>query len=605
MSEPRTEVASAGPGRSSGRPAGRPSSTRPPRRVPRRRLAGRGVRRVSLRRPTRAWLPHSTLGVLVVAQAAYLLYLARDLWFVWGDDFDFLLMRGTVPGVNAGIWAPHDDHWMTAIVLIDRLLFSWVGLHAYLPYAAVTIGLHLATVVVVYLLMLRLRARPWTAVAAAVVGLFAGVGAGAVLWNTAAGLVGALFCGFLGTYLIERRDDSVRGRLPGVLVLVVGLTFSGTGIIAVVFAAIFTFLRRGWRSAAVVAALPAAVFVTWYAAIGHTGAKPPLADRWDYLGVVEYVWIGLTSSLEGAIGIDGSGPVLLLAVVGVVLLAPVRLPTGLRALALAGLCAALAQLTLAAVSRPSFGEDTFTGGRYAYLTLVLLVPAVAVAAAALVPLVTAPRPVAAVLAGFFVVAYVAHGADLFRQEYEGRRFVSEGWPGIMQGIRAAAEDGELVLTKSPDATDAVHGRFRADLAAREPFWDAIPSGEPTPGERLTAENLFFTGVETEAFAVGGGGTVRPALGFTTRAPVSSGCRTLTAAGSVATLAIDTGATGAQFGISGPAGTLVTHLVRDGVESPERTWVVTPGRGFWVATSAQDAELVVNVTAAGDYDVCKL
>ena len=87
--------------------------------------------------------------------------------------------------------------------------------------------------------------------------------------------------------------------------------------------------------------------------------------------------------------------------------------------------------------------------------------------------------------------------------------------------------------------------------------------------------------------------------------MSSGCVTLTATGNVAVLAIDTDPTGAQFGISGPTETVTTHLVRDGLESPERTWDVKPGRGVWVATTAADAELVVNVSGAGDYDVCKL
>jgi MFS family permease len=588
-------------------PVGR--SPRRPLRMQRvrRRRASPGTGRSLIRRPprpTRRALPHLVLTILLAAQAVYLLYLARDMWFVWGDDYDFFLLRGTIPGVDEGLWAPHDDHWMTAVVLIDRLLFSLVGLHTYLPYVAVSIGLHLGCVLVTYLLLLRLGARPWLSVAASVVGLFAGIGAQAVLWNTTTGLIGALFCGLLAAYLLERRPDTFRGRLPAVVVLVVGLTFSGTGVVAVFFVAVFTLVRRRLRSAFAVVILPAAVFVAWYAAYGHTGAKAPLADRWDYLGVAKYVWVGLTSCLEGASGIDGAGPVLLLAVLAVVLGAPARVPSGLRALALAGLCAALAQLTLAAVSRPSFGEEAFTGGRYAYLTLMFLVPALAVALTILVPLVTAPRIVAAGLALFLLAAYVANAADLFHEEQKDRVFVSQNWPGLMQGIRAAAQDAEPVLTRGPALPNDVHGRFRADLAAREEFWDAIPPGEPSADDRLEAESIFFTGVATEAFGVGSGDEVRPALGFSSTRPVESGCRTITATANVATLALDTGSDGAQFGISGPTGVLVTHLVRDGEESSERAWPITPGRGFWVATSAQDAELVVNVSGAGDYEVCK-
>ena len=87
------------------------------------------------------------LALLVAGQAAFLLYLGRSMWFVWGDDYDFFLMRGTIPGVNVGLWAPHDDHWMTAVVLIDRALFPAFGVQTYLPYVAVSIGLHLAVTV--------------------------------------------------------------------------------------------------------------------------------------------------------------------------------------------------------------------------------------------------------------------------------------------------------------------------------------------------------------------------------------------------------------------------------------------------------------------------
>jgi hypothetical protein len=545
------------------------------------------------------------LALLVAGQGAFLLYLAHDLWFVWGDDYDFFLMRGTIPGVNVGLWAPHDDHWMTAVILIDRALFPAFGVQTYLPYVAVSIGLHLAVAAVMYLMLLRVGVRPWTAVASAVVAIFAGVGAQAVLWNTTTGLIGALFCGLLAVYLIERSQAAGRGRWVAVAVLVVGLTFSGTGIVAVLLATVFTMLRRGWRAAVPVALVPAVVFTAWYVAFGHSGVKPALTDKWDYLGVASYVWVGFTSCLDGASGIEGAGAVLLLGLVAAVLGAPARVPAGLRAFALAGLCAALGQLTLAALSRPGFGVENFTGGRYAYLTLMLLVPALAVTLTLLLPLVTAPRAVAVGLALFVLAAYVAHAEDLFREDREGRLLVSSGWPGIMQGLRDAAKAGEAVLTTEPFPTTEVHGRFRADLAARKEFWKAIPDGDATAAERLHAESMFFTGVDRDAFPVGSGATLRPALGFTSTRPLASGCTTLTAPGSIGVLAIDTGAQGAQFGISGPTGTLTTHLVRDGVESPERTWDVKPDRGVWVATTAADAELVVNVSGAGDYDVCKL
>ncbi|HET9996484.1 MAG TPA: hypothetical protein VFQ17_03155, partial [Nocardioides sp.] len=578
----------------------------------------------TFRRPTlSSWRDPDTreyglLLVLVAVAVAFFTYLAHDLWFVWGDDYDFFLMRGTVPVADRGIWAPHDDHWMTAIVLIDRALLSLYGLDSYLPYVLVSIGLHAASVLVVHAVLKRLGAGRWARFSACVVLLFAGAGAQAVLWNTTAGLIGSMFFGWLALLLSlapprnerglpgEPDDDGAEGAQPPWRVwfpLVVGLTFSGTGVVAVLFVGAFTWFQRGLKAALLVVSVPAAVFLVWYIAIGNTGAKAPLEDPWAYLAVPRLVWIGLVHAPDAATGIDGSGPLVLGGLVLATLMASSRVPAGLRALAYAGLIAAVGQLALAALSRPSFGAEAFAGGRYAYLTLFFLAPALVVTLMMLGSWVTAPRQVAVLLALLVGAAYVVNAGALFRAEHDGRLYVSEPWPGLMRGLRDAAQAGEQVLTV--DAVDEVHMRFRADLAAREEMWDELPSGAATTEELVYAESSFFTGVSRESFDVGSGEDVRPVLDFDTTKPIRRGCRTLTAEGESPVLAMDTGPDGAQFGVQGPTDRIVAHIVRDKIQGPDRSWAVDPEVGHWVATSAQNAELVVNLTMPGTYTVCKL
>jgi hypothetical protein len=590
-------------------PAATPSSRRA--RAPHRR-----------RPPLPSWRDPDTreyglLLVLVAVAVAFFTYLSHDLWFVWGDDYDFFLMRGTVPVADRGIWAPHDDHWMTAIVLIDRALLSLYGLDSYLPYVLVSIGLHAASVLVVHAVLRRLGAGRWARFSACVVLLFAGAGAQAVLWNTTAGLIGSMFFGWLALLLSlpprrderpatdEPADDGEHAEPPWRVwvPLVVGLTFSGTGVIAVLFVGAFTWLQRGLKAALLVVSVPAAVFLVWYIAIGNTGAKAPLDDGWAYLAVPRLVWIGLVHAPDAATGIDGSGPLVLGGLVVATLMASSRVPAGLRALAYAGLIAAVGQLALAALSRPSFGAEAFAGGRYAYLTLFFLAPALVVTLMTLASWVTAPRQVAVLLALLVGAAYVVNAGALFRAEHDGRLFVSEPWPGLMRGLREAAQAGEQVLTA--DAVDEVHMRFRADLAAREEMWDELPSGAATTEELVYAESSFFTGVSRESFDVGSGEDLRPVLDFDTTKPIRRGCRTLTAEGESPVLAMDTGPDGAQFGVQGPTDRIVAHIVRDKIQGPDRSWAVDPEVGHWVATSAQDAELVVNLTVPGTYTVCKL
>lgn len=543
--------------------------------------------------------------VVAAAQTAFLLDLSRDLWFVWGDDYDFFLLRGTIPGVSVGWWAPHDDHWMTAIVVIDRLLFSVVGLHSYVPYVAVTISLHLGIVYLLHRLLRHLGAGPWVAAITCVVALCAGVGGGAILWNTAAGLVGSIFFALVAVHLGLRHGYDGRGMLMGWVALTIGLTFSGTGIVGVFVATVFAWMRLGWRIALQVMSVPTVVFVTWYVNIGRTGAKAPLDDRWDYLHIPELIWTGLTFAPGTALGMPALGPVILISLVGVTLAAPARVPRGLRHLALAGIAGAMAQVTLAAVSRPSFGVDAFASGRYAYLTMMLLAPAVALAMTAAVPLVTAPKLLVVLLAGWLLVLYVAQGQQLFRGEQTARIYVSEPWPGIMRGLRDAAKDGEGVLTISPPETDTVHLRFRADLAARPEMWDAMPTGAATPEERLDAERMFFVGLGTESFGLGTSSRPEPDSGFAGDHALTTGCATWTATTDSSVISLRTGSQGSELGMLGPATSITTTLVRDDVESSARTWPVEPQRGYWVATTARDAVLRVELATAGDYTICRL
>jgi hypothetical protein len=574
-----------------------PSSRHHASRRPRRRRIGIP----SWRDPdTRAYL----LLLLVTAGAvAYFAYLAHDLWFVWGDDYDFFLLRGTVPSADRGIWAPHDDHWMTAIVLLDRALLSTFGLDSYLPYVLVAIGFHVGNVLLVHAVLRRLGTGRWVRFSVCVALLFAGAGAQAVLWNTTAGLLGSLFFGWLALLLVITRRDDAGAPWRAWVPLVMGLTFSGTGIVAVAFVSAFVWIQNGVRAAVVVLSVPAGVFLIWYIAIGSTGAKEPLEDRWAYLGVPKLVWVGLTHAPEAASGIDGAGPVVLIALIAATLMASSRVPDGLRHLAYAGILAAVGQLTLAALSRPDFGEEAFAGGRYAYLTLFFLSPSLAVVLTMLAQWVTTPRRVAVLLAFLVGIAYVVNAASLFRQEHDGRLFVSEPWPGLMRGLREAAQDGQPVLTVHP--LDEVHQRFRADLAAREEMWDLLPSGAATPEDRVYAEGMFFTGVSRESFDVGSGGPIRPVLGFDSDRPIERGCRDVVATAPHAVLAIDSGADGATIGILGPSDELVTHIVRDEVQGPDRAWPVTPDTGVWVATTAKDAELVVDLSVPGTYTICKV
>lgn len=541
------------------------------------------------------------LGVLLL-QGVFLGWLARDLYFVWGDDYDFILLRGTIPGINRNWLEPHDDHWMTSVIAIYRGLFYFFGVRTYLPYVLVPIILHLVLAFMVYLVVRRLGVHPWMSVAAGGLVAFLGAGAQAVLWSTAMGLTASALLGYVAVY-VGLRGGFDPGRMHWVWVpLVAGLTFSGTGVIAVAFVTAFAWCLRGWRTAARVVWLPAAVFLAWYVMYGHVGAKDPLTDPWLYLQAPNYVWSGLTAAVGRASGVPEAGGALMIAVVLAVILAPRRVPLGMRSLALAGVLAAFGQLTLAAATRPGFGMDNFTSGRYSYLTMVFLMPAVVMCLTLVAGAVGKDhRPAVLLLVGVLALGYIANGQHLFHREHGGYQLVTDSWSGIMRGIRAAAQDGERVLTHDP--VDEVHKRFRPDLAAHPAMWAELPTGEATARERLDAEHRFFTSVGEESRGLLVPSDVELSFGFTSQPPRRGGCSEHTTRGDGGVISVETG-DGVELTVAGPGDTITTWLERDGVDSPRREWTIEPDTGYFVSTTAKQANLVITVSAPGTYRLCR-
>ena len=83
-------------------------------------------------------LPPTLLGLCLVGSSIMLGWMASTLYFLWADDYDFLLLRGTLEGVNDGWLAPHDDHWSSGTILIYRILFAFFGMREYISVVSWT-----------------------------------------------------------------------------------------------------------------------------------------------------------------------------------------------------------------------------------------------------------------------------------------------------------------------------------------------------------------------------------------------------------------------------------------------------------------------------------
>jgi hypothetical protein len=410
----------------------------------------------------------------------------------------------------------------------------------------------------------------------------------------------ATLLSFSAALVLERTRYSRRGHLAAAGLVVLAIMTSGAGIAGAVMVAGFAVARSRVRSAALVVGPAALVFVVWYLAYGqHGGRVKPLGE--SLLEIPEWLWIGLPGALERAVGIPSSGFFLLLVVLAAVAFG--SQPSALRRAAVVGLVAAGSQMTLSAIGAIVMGPETALTGRYTYLSIAFLLPAVAATLTELWRRLSRARPspwIAPLAMAAVMVPVGAHAVSLQLEQADGRRLFSGVYYDWVQGAIAGVEDGEEILTPTPDT--GFNKNVDISVLTSDRLRPRLSVGDVSAKTRLNAENRFMVYVGPEDQDL-----FWPALtgttGFTTSKETGPGCHPLEA-----TLLQDqivkmaTGGTGNQFGMTSDSTKITTWLRRGDVLSDPTTWDVEAGPVF-VATTAKDAVLEVLFEADGDYTFC--
>jgi hypothetical protein len=305
-------------------------------------------------------VPHARLGVATTAVIAC----AAILWLARGFNFYFDEWTVILP-VDASWTAylqPHNEHPAMLLRLIYSLLLNTVGMHSYIPYMAVLLALHAATVVLLFELVRR-RAGNLIAIGAAALLLVMGAAWENLLWAFQIGFVGSVACG-LGALLVI---GAARPRLWAAMLLLFGsLTFSGIGLFFLIAAAVWLALTHERRNDLVWLAPVAIALAIWYLAYGRSGGPPTTTTLAGNIAALPlYALWGLGSSVAGLIGEGGLfGPLLLLlALVALGFSWRRRRPDGFTA----GIVAALlAFYVVVGLNRAQIGYQQSGSGRYVY-----------------------------------------------------------------------------------------------------------------------------------------------------------------------------------------------------------------------------------------------
>lgn len=304
--------------------------------------------------------------------AVVLVVIGRNQGF-FNDDWAFL-----VPGAADLVNAPHVGHWSATPALAFLLVRNIFGLDSYLPFLLLALLAHLATVHLLWRIMVRIGVDRWIAGALAVLMMFLGAGGENIFWAFQLGFVGALAVGLWALLLIDdERLTPLRGIAVAALTLW-ALTFSGTAIPVVGAAILVSLARHNIARTVYVFAAPLLAYLAWYLgpASSYDGSSSQVVGGvFDvFIATVEYAGHMFVNGLQKLSPLPGLGVILVVALF--VWCARGR-PSfrGRAAAAYALVAGAIVFSLLTGYSRAGLGTENAASSRYVYLVVALSLPA--------------------------------------------------------------------------------------------------------------------------------------------------------------------------------------------------------------------------------------
>jgi hypothetical protein len=380
------------------------------------------------------WNPRSAHYYLLGVGLIAILIIARDQWF-FGDDWSIL-----APHLDSQIMGSRNGHWNLIPAVVFQAIRNLIGLGSYTPYLLCAIAAHLVVAHLLWRILNRCGLRAWGATAVAFLVILLGAGAENILWAFQFGFMGAVAVG-LGVVLLMDSERLGPARIVGIVLLsLLAPTFSGTAIPVLVAAALVGWIRHGFLRTALMVAPAAVIYLAWYVhyVIQVPGASPGGVKTLDQaLFALVFAGAMVAGGLGRALPWIGLGVIPAVAVV-VWFVATVR--RGFRSMELPAYALAIGALVfvlLTADTRSDDGLSSAAAERYAYVTIVLLLPAMSL----LVARVVATRPrwtmVATVgvlcLVGFNAVTLELDGEDQARREAGSHHRVDATYLRVVNG----------------------------------------------------------------------------------------------------------------------------------------------------------------------------
>jgi hypothetical protein len=342
---------------------------------------GRSLRSIIEGRRAAFWF--FTVALIVI----FILYIwnFHGRWFI-ADEWDFL--AGRTAGNLRSLFRPHNEHWSTLPILYFRLLWHFVGIRSYMPYLVSVLACHFFIACLLRFLMIRANVTPWIATIVSLIFALFGAGYSDIDYAFNIGFDGSLIFGLTFLLLVDHSGALDRRDAFGIVAGLAGLMCSAIGVTMVIVVGIAVLLRHGIRRALLMVVPLGAVYLAWYAAIGHTYQ----GQFSDFDEIVRFAALGIGSTFSSIGHSAVVGSVLAaLVIVGIVILVRTNGISEIRtgyAAPFALLAGCIVFMLITGLGRATGGSlpstDTYAASRYLYVAAALLMPAIGIAASVLI-----------------------------------------------------------------------------------------------------------------------------------------------------------------------------------------------------------------------------
>jgi hypothetical protein len=190
---------------------------------------------------------------------------------------------------------------VTLPVLAYRALFNVFGLRSYVPYQSVVVVAHLATAVLLRVIMRRAGVRPWTATIVASVFVLFGPGEENIVWAFQVAFVGAIMFGLVHLILSDHDGPIDRRDWFGLLAGAASLMCSGVSLVLIAVVGLAVLVRRGWKPAVFHTVPLGALYAVWFLASEPGGIDNPYGRGVTARELTRFLWSGARGAFE-AIG---------------------------------------------------------------------------------------------------------------------------------------------------------------------------------------------------------------------------------------------------------------------------------------------------------------